>query len=46
MHGVAVNSYFEQDSPNYRIRYFIRRFSLVVSDHQEYKYNKTVGTTK
>lgn len=38
--------YCEQYSHNYRTHYFIRRFSLVVSHHQEHKYNKTVRTKK
>jgi len=39
--GVAVDSYREQYSHNYRIHYFIRRFSLVVSHHQEHKYRES-----
>jgi len=42
MHGVAVDSYCEQYSHKYRKHYFIQRFSLVVSHHQEQiiKYNR------
>jgi len=46
MHGVAVDFYCKQYCHNYRVHYFIRRFSLVVSDHQEIKYNKTVRKKK
>jgi len=35
MHGVAVDSSCEQNSYNYRKRYFIQRFGLCVSHHQE-----------
>ena len=35
------NPYCEQYSHSYWICYFIRRFSLAASHHQEYKHNKT-----
>jgi len=35
MHGAAVDSYCKQNSHNNRKNYFIRRFDLVVSHHQE-----------
>jgi len=35
MLGVAVDSYCEQNSHNYRIYYFIQRFGLFVSHRQE-----------
>jgi len=35
MHGVAVDSYCKQSSRNNRKHYFIRRFGLCASHHQE-----------
>jgi len=36
MHGVAVDSYCEQNSHKYGVHYFIKCFGLFVSHHQEY----------
>jgi len=35
MHGVAVDSYCKQNSHNNRKHYFVQRFGLCVSHHQE-----------
>jgi len=35
MHGVAVGFYYEQNIHSCQIHYFIQRFGLLVSHHQE-----------